>query len=169
MSRTAFVCKLVAILFRPQSAKMYEVTTTLEWKFQEAIITYNDDWLAPSRWGSNYKSMIFKRIILGTVTRIFFTSSEIALRWMSQNVTNDVSTLVYVMAPCCQTTSHYLSQCWPRSMLPYVASRLQWLKFIDITHLVLKTRKWKISDVTKTRKWKILDVIVCANDDNPSH
>ena len=30
----------------------------------------------------------------------------------------DKSTLVQVMAWCCQATSHYLSQCWPRSMWP---------------------------------------------------
>ena len=35
---------------------------------------------------------------------------------MSLDLTDDKSTLVQVMAWCRQTTSHYLSQCWPRSM-----------------------------------------------------
>ena len=33
--------------------------------------------------------------------------------------TSQMSTLVQVMAWCSQVTSHYLSQCWPRSMSPY--------------------------------------------------
>ena len=35
------------------------------------------------------------------------------------------STLGQVMAWCHQATSHYLSQCWPRSMLPYGIIRPQ--------------------------------------------
>ena len=54
-------------------------------------------------------------------------SSEIALIWMSLDLTNDKSTLVQVMSWCHQATSHYLSQCWPRSMLPYGVTRPQWV------------------------------------------
>ena len=43
-------------------------------------------------------------------------SYEITLGWMPLDLTNDKSTLVQVMAWCCQATSHYLSQ-W--SMSPY--------------------------------------------------
>ena len=32
------------------------------------------------------------------------------------------------MAWCRQATSHYLSQCWPRSMSPYGVTRPQWVK-----------------------------------------
>ena len=32
------------------------------------------------------------------------------------------------MAWCCQATSHYLSQCWPRSLSPYGVIRPQWVK-----------------------------------------
>ena len=53
------------------------------------------------------------------------TSCETALRWMPQNTFNDQSTLVQVMAWCCQATSHYLSQCWSRSMSPYGVNRLE--------------------------------------------
>ena len=57
-------------------------------------------------------------------------SGEIALRWMSLDLTrDDKSTLVQVMAWCRQATSHYLSQCWPRSVLPYVVTRLQWVEY----------------------------------------
>ena len=41
--------------------------------------------------------------------------------------TDDKSTLVQVMAWCRQATSHYRSQCWPRSMSPYDVTRSQWV------------------------------------------
>ena len=69
-------------------------------------------------------------------------SNEIALRWMPLDLTDDKSTLVQVMAWCRQATSHYLSQCWPRSMSPNDVTRPQWantmsprqigLRFTDI-------------------------------------
>ena len=46
-------------------------------------------------------------------------SGEIASSWMPNDFFHDKSTLVQVMAWCRQATSHYLSQCWPRSMSPY--------------------------------------------------
>ena len=55
-------------------------------------------------------------------------SYEIALRWMPLDLTDDKSTLVQVMAWCRQATSHYLSQCWPRSMSPYGVTGPQWVK-----------------------------------------
>ena len=50
-------------------------------------------------------------------------SCEIAIRWISLDFTDDQSTLVQVMAWCCQATSHYLSQRWPRSLSPYGVTR----------------------------------------------
>ena len=46
---------------------------------------------------------------------------------MPQDLTDDKSTLVQVMAWCRQATSHYLNQCWPRSQKPYGVTRLQWV------------------------------------------
>ena len=54
-------------------------------------------------------------------------SYEIALRWMPLDLTHDKSTLVQVMAWCRQATSHYLNQCWPRSMSPNGVTRPQWV------------------------------------------
>ena len=56
-------------------------------------------------------------------------SYEIALRWMPLDLTDDKSTLVQVMAWCRQATSHYLSQCWPRSMSPNGITRPQWVNW----------------------------------------
>ena len=52
---------------------------------------------------------------------------EISSRWMSLDLTDDKSTLVQVMAWCRQATSHYLNQCWPRSLSPYGITRPQWI------------------------------------------
>ena len=49
-------------------------------------------------------------------------------RWVVLDPTDDESKLVQVMAWCHQTTSHFLKQCWPRSMSPYGITRLQWDK-----------------------------------------
>ena len=43
---------------------------------------------------------------------IFRSSHDNALRWIPQDLTDDKSTLVQVMAWCRQAASHYLSQCW---------------------------------------------------------
>ena len=61
-------------------------------------------------------------------------SSEIALRWTSLDLNDDKSTLVQVMAWYRQATSHFLSQCWPRSLPPYGVTRPQWVNlslFLD--------------------------------------
>ena len=43
------------------------------------------------------------------------------------------STLVQVMAWCCQATSHYyLEQFWPRSLTPYGITRSEWLTHEDL-------------------------------------
>ena len=47
---------------------------------------------------------------------IFRFFHDIALRWMPWDLTDDESTLVHVMAWCCQATSHYLNPCWFSSM-----------------------------------------------------
>ena len=62
--------------------------------------------LAPGRCGSKFKSVIFETIQNSSLD----TCCEIALKWMLQNLTNEKSTLVQVMAWCRQATSHYLSQ-----------------------------------------------------------
>ena len=71
----------------------------------------------------------FENIISDHTLQINFMSisCEIALRWIPANLTNGKSTLVQVIAWCRQATSHYLSQCWPRSLLPYGVIRPQWV------------------------------------------
>ena len=40
------------------------------------------------------------------------------------------------MAWCRQTTNHYLSQCWPRSLAPYGVNRRQWVNLDIANHLL---------------------------------
>ena len=80
--------------------------------------------LAPGRFQFHLREVIFK---LNLVNGGWGISYEIALRWMPQDLTDNKSTLVHVMAWCHQATSHYLSQCWPRSMSPNGVTRLQWV------------------------------------------
>ena len=62
-------------------------------------------------------------------------SYEIALRWLPLKLNDDKSTLVQVMAWCHQATSHYLNQCWPRSLPPYGITRPQWVKYQQLNCL----------------------------------
>ena len=55
---------------------------------------------------------------------IIRTSSKTAESWRLHNLINGKSTWVQVMAWCHQATSHYLSQCWPRSLSPLPESKL---------------------------------------------
>ena len=79
--------------------------------------------LAPGRFQWTFIYVIFKFIL---VTDGWDISCEIALLWMSMGLTDDKSTLVQVLAWCRQATSHYLSQCWSRSMALCGVSR-PWL------------------------------------------
>ena len=72
----------------------------------------------------------FRYLILDLISVIgcWGNSCKTALWWMPLDLTDDKSTMAQVMAWCHQTTSHYLSHCWPRSTLPYDVARLQWVK-----------------------------------------
>ena len=82
--------------------------------------------LAPGRHRCHFKTANFNLILL---IGIFTSSKDNAMRWMPRDLTDDESTLVQVMAWCCQATRHYLNQCWPRSLPPYGFTRPQWVKF----------------------------------------
>ena len=82
--------------------------TFQSWTVGPALILKTDvNSLAPLRCGSNSK-----RMKLTTQNSSLGTCCEISLMWMPQNLTNEKSTLIQVMAWCHQATSHYLGQCW---------------------------------------------------------
>ena len=76
----------------------------------------------------NLKLVIFKLISRIDILSIY---CEFALKWMPQDLIDDKSTLVLqVMVWRRQSTSHYLSQCWVRSMSRHMAS----LGHNELTH-----------------------------------
>ena len=80
--------------------------------------------LAPGEFEWYFRYLIFQII---SVVDGWAISCEVALRWMSLDLTDDKSTLVQVMAWCRQATCHYLSQCYPRALSPYGVTRPQWV------------------------------------------
>ena len=72
--------------------------------------------LVPGRLEWNFR---YVNVSLISVTDGWGISCEIALRWMLLDFIDDKSTPVQVMAWCLQATSHYLNQCWRRSMSPH--------------------------------------------------
>ena len=89
------------------------------------------------------KNIIFNLVLL---IGIFRSSHDNALRWMPQDLDDDKSTLVQVMAWCRQATIHYLSQCWLSSLSLYGVARPQWvdlrtcMQYMCISFYVIMTR-----------------------------
>ena len=79
--------------------------------------------LAPGTLEWNFRYVIIQGIL---VIGSWGISCEIALIYESQlTLTDNESTLVQVMAWCRQAPSHYLGQCWPRSLTPHDVTRPQ--------------------------------------------
>ena len=66
------------------------------------------------------------------------------------------STLVQVMAWCCQAPSHYLSQCWHRSISPYEVTRLQGVKELKSCNLVCRMHK-----IFSHFIWNCMSTVLC--------
>ena len=81
--------------------------------------------LAPGKFDWNFRLGIFKQIL---VIHDWGISCEIVHKWKPQDLTEDKSTLVPVMAWCRQATSHYLSHCWHSSLSWYGVTGPQWVK-----------------------------------------
>ena len=107
--------------------------------------------LAPGRFECNFRSEIFK---LTLVIDGWGISGEIAHRWMSMDYTDNELILVQVMAWCPQATSHYLSQCWPRSMSPY-GTGPQWVNhpWYVLTYLHVGHGGWRSNMVLQNKGW----------------
>ena len=97
-----------------------------------AVMTIQFNSLAPGKFEWNFRHVIFKQIL---VIDGWGISCEIALIWMWLDFIDDQPTLVRVMAWCHQATSHYLGQCWPRSLSSYGVTRPQWVNRILHTTL----------------------------------
>ena len=101
-----------------------DVRVILKSEISDHMLQINS--LASGRSEFDSKNVIFN---LALLIGIFRSSHDHAFWWMPQDLTDDKSTLVQVMAWCRQATSHYLSQCWFSSLLPYGVARPKWVKF----------------------------------------
>ena len=79
--------------------------------------------LAPERFERKFFLVISKMIL---VIDDWGTYWENVLKWILLDLADYESTLVEVMAGCRQETSHYLNQCWPKSVSPYRVIGSQW-------------------------------------------
>ena len=105
-------------------ACLHDPTDMYAVQWRQNIHSQSLNSLAPGRFEYHSKNIIFNLVLqIG----IFRCSHDNALRWMTQDLTDDKSTLVQVMAWCRQATSHYLSQCWLSSVLPYGIANPQWV------------------------------------------
>ena len=105
---------------------IYDTQQQQQHPAQQTLLVFNS--LSPGRSEFDSKNVIFNLVLL---IGIFRSSHDNALQWMPQDLTDDKSTLVQVMAWCRQATSHYLSQCWLSSLLPYGVTRPQWVKLAN--------------------------------------
>ena len=125
--------------------------------------------LAPGRSERNSKNVIFSLVLL---IGIFRSSHDNALWWMPQDLTDDKSTLVQVIAWCRQATSHYLGQGWLSSLSPYGVARPQWVNEYHLYSAHYQTRNlWQKlylwgSDkkcICSHKCWSVLESIVKHN------
>ena len=72
--------------------------------------------LVPGRCSCNLVLVIVRFILRLDILTICY---EITLGWIPKDLTDYLSKLVQVMVWHHQATSHYLSQCWPGTMLTY--------------------------------------------------
>ena len=111
--------------------------------------------LAPGKFEWNFRHVIFKPIL---VVDGWGISCEIALIWMSPDFTDDQSTLVQVMAWCRQATSHYMNQCWPRSISPYGVTRPQWVNYHNLADRNILVPKHSVHKQLITRSLQCLQM-----------
>ena len=120
--------------------------------------------LALTHWSLGYfKGWIFKIIIQHSSLGTWRVS---ALRWVPQNLINEKSTLLQVMAWCRQAASHCLSQYWPvlcRYMASLYHNKIQ--NKIKIQLILAGSKQGQlcyifIGEISSLRNWKVNDVIV---------
>ena len=116
--------------------------------------------LAPGKFEWNFRYVIFK---WNLVVAGWGISCEIALIRMSLDFTDDQSTLVQVMAWCRQATSHYLSQCWPRSLSPYGVTRPQWIKdSVSTSNMVVNSLRLCNAFLHRSPMSSLVQIITCC-------
>ena len=126
LNRPLFVgCLPLTSMFRTPKSLHKCLVYIYQWQSMATGSLWNVNSLAPGRSEFDSEYIIYNLVLLIGIFRS--SHDDNALRWMPQDLTDDKSTLVQVMAWCHQATSHYLSQCWLSSLLPYGVARPQWV------------------------------------------
>ena len=84
--------------------------------------------LAPGRSGFDFINAIINLVLLISIFRLCLT----IIRWMPQDLSVDMPTLVLVMAWCRHAMSSYLSLYWSRYMSPYGINSLGHKELITV-------------------------------------
>ena len=108
-------------------------------KFNWNLLFINS--LAPGRYWNNFKKSNFQIHFMNLIFQRFIWNCPQKNATWPHWWSDDGSTLVQVMAWCCQATSHYLSHCWHRSISPYTITRPQWVKEL---HLKMSSELWPV-------------------------
>ena len=82
---------------------------------------------------------------------------------MPLDLTDYKSTLVQVMAWCRQAPSHYLSQCWPRSMSPNGVTRPQWVNSLWYSDAIWSRRSGSTLSLAQVMIWCLMAPRHCLN------
>ena len=114
---------------------IYHITALLA--MQYTMSWGQSGWIILTDWPQGDLNGIFRQEISKLILVIDCRGipCEIALRWMSLDLTDEKSTLVHSMAWCCQAASHYLNQCWPGSVMPYGVIWPQWVECVILNTL----------------------------------
>ena len=83
-------------------------------------------WYHPYHWPLGDVVIIFKVHYPNVLWIKFMGTCKSVLMWMPQDTIDDESSLIEVMAKCRHAPSHYLNQCWSRSVSPYGVTRPRW-------------------------------------------
>ena len=109
--------------------------------------------LSSGRSECDFKSVVFN---LASLIGIFRSSYDNAFRWLPLDLTDDMSSLVQVMAWCRQATSRYLSQNWPSSMIPYGVIRPRWVNYLKINSSIFRPTDGNTDNFTLIHHKKLL-------------
>ena len=94
----------------------------------------------------DFENAIFNIV---SVTRIFKSYHQNALRWLQRGHTDDKSTLAQVITWCRQGTAHYLSRRWRRFMSSYGIIMPKWMNELQrrYTQTTIEVYTWMVYHV----------------------
>ena len=116
-----------------------QLSLKFEWRTQiwvtnsnlSETVWYPPDLSEPSNLSDHPELRESRQITQNWVLHLILRVVIYLFRWMTENLTNEKSTLIQVMAWCSKATSHYLNQWWPRLISPYRTTWPQWVSILN--------------------------------------